>query len=136
MKVVKSYYRAIYRCLPLQRKKKKQYLSAMMNSLKEYAEEKPDVTYEELVKIFGTPDSVAAGIMEISEADIKQIIKQRSNKNRIYLGVIVVMVVACISLSYLLVQKYKSKIIYVQTEIQEHESWPFAEDENETTADK
>ena len=130
MDVVKSYYQAIYRCLPLKKSKKKQYLSAMLNSLKEYKLEKPDVTYEELVENFGTPDFVATGIMEVSSEDVAQTIKFHSKKTRVCVCVIGVMLILCLLLSHLLTQKYKSKIIYVQSEIEEYESWPFVNDEN------
>ena len=65
MKNEKKYYRAIYRKLPLRRTEKKQYLSGLLDSLNEYVAEKPEITYQELVDTFGTPDSVVAGILNV-----------------------------------------------------------------------
>ena len=81
MKNEKKYYRAIYRKLPLRRTEKKQYLSGLLASLNEYVAEKPEITYQELVDTFGTPDSVVAGILNVSVDETR---RMAQNKRKLY----------------------------------------------------
>lgn len=124
MKNEKKYYRAIYRKLPLRRTEKKQYLSGLLASLNEYVAEKPEITYQELVDTFGTPDSVVAGILNVSVDETR---RMAQNKRKLYVMLMVAMLAVCLILCFFLFQKHKIKMIYVQSEITEYESWPFDE---------
>lgn len=124
MKNEKKYYRAIYRKLPLRRTEKKQYLSGLLASLNEYVAEKPEITYQELVDTFGTPDSVVAGILNVSVDETR---RMAQNKRKLYVLLMVAMLAVCLILCFFLFKKHKIKMIYVQSEITEYESWPFDE---------
>lgn len=124
MKNEKKYYRAIYRKLPLRRTEKKQYLSGLLASLNEYVAEKPEITYQELVDTFGTPDSVVAGILNVSVDETR---RMAQNKRKLYVLLMVAMLAACLILCFFLFKKHEIKMIYVQSEITEYESWPFDE---------
>lgn len=124
MKNEKKYYRAIYRKLPLRRTEKKQYLSGLLASLNEYVAEKPEITYQELVDTFGTPDSVVAGILNVSVDETR---RMAQNKRKLYVLLMVAMLAVCLILCFLLFKKHEIKMIYVQSEITEYESWPFNE---------
>ena len=124
MKNEKKYYRAIYRKLPLRRTEKKQYLSGLLASLNEYVAEKPEITYQELVDTFGTPDSVVAGILNVSVDETR---RMAQNKRKLYVLLMVAMLAVCLILCFLLLKKHEIKMIYVQSEITEYESWPFDE---------
>ena len=124
MKNEKKYYRAIYRKLPLRRTEKKQYLSGLLASLNEYVAEKPEITYQELVDTFGTPDSVVAGILNVSVDETR---RMAQNKRKLYVLLMVAMLAVCFILCFFLLKKHEIKMIYVQSEITEYESWPFDE---------
>ena len=124
MKNEKKYYRAIYRKLPLRRTEKKQYLSGLLASLNEYVAEKPEITYQELVDTFGTPDSVVAGILNVSVDETR---RMAQNKRKLYVLLMVAMLAVCLILCFFLFKKHEIKMIYVQSEITEYESWPFDE---------
>lgn len=124
MKNEKKYYRAIYRKLPLRRTEKKQYLSGLLASLNEYVAEKPEITYQELVDTFGTPDSVVAGILNVSVDETR---RMAQNKRKLYVLLMVAMLAFCLILCFFLFKKHEIKMIYVQSEITEYESWPFDE---------
>ena len=124
MKNEKKYYRAIYRKLPLRRTEKKQYLSGLLASLNEYVAEKPEITYQELVDTFGTPDSVVAGILNVSVDETR---RMAQNKRKLYVLLTVAMLAVCLILCFFLFKKDEIKMIYVQSEITEYESWPFDE---------
>lgn len=124
MKNEKKYYRAIYRKLPLRRTEKKQYLSELLASLNEYVAEKPEITYQELVDTFGTPDSVVAGILNVSVDETR---RMAQNKRKLYVLLMVAMLAVCLILCFFLFKKHEIKMIYVQSEITEYESWPFDE---------
>ena len=124
MKNEKKYYRAIYRKLPLRRTEKKQYLSGLLASLNEYVAEKPEITYQELVDTFGTPDSVVAGILNVSVDETR---RMAQNKRKLYVLLMVAMLAVCLNLCFFLFKKHEIKMIYVQSEITEYESWPFDE---------
>ena len=124
MKNEKKYYRAIYRKLPLRRTEKKQYLSGLLASLNEYVAEKPEITYQELVDTFGTPDSVVAGILNVSVDETR---RMAQNKRKLYVLLMVAMLAVCLILCFFLFKKHEINMIYVQSEITEYESWPFDE---------
>ena len=97
MKNEKKYYRAIYRKLPLRRTEKKQYLSGLLASLNEYVAEKPEITYQELVDTFGTPDSVVAGILNVSVDETR---RMAQNKRKLYVLLMVAMLAVCLILCF------------------------------------
>ena len=108
MKNEKKYYRAIYRKLPLRRTEKKQYLSGLLASLNEYVAEKPEITYQELVDTFGTPDSVVAGILNVSVDETR---RMAQNKRKLYVLLMVAMLAVCLILCFFLFKKHEIKMI-------------------------
>ena len=105
MKNEKKYYRAIYRKLPLRRTEKKQYLSGLLASLNEYVAEKPEITYQELVDTFGTPDSVVAGILNVSVDETR---RMAQNKRKLYVLLMVAMLAVCLILCFFLFKKHEN----------------------------
>lgn len=110
MKNEKKYYRAIYRKLPLRRTEKKQYLSGLLASLNEYVAEKPEITYQELVDTFGTPDSVVAGILNVSVDETR---RMAQNKRKLYVLLMVAILAVCLILCFFLFKKHEIKMIVI-----------------------
>lgn len=63
-KMLKLYYRQIRNNLYCSKKRKKRLLDELKTNIEESLEEKPNLTYEELLEIYGTPKEIADSYIE------------------------------------------------------------------------
>lgn len=63
-KILKLYYRQIRNNLYCSKKRKKRLLDELKTNIEESLEEKPNLTYEELLEIYGTPKEIADSYIE------------------------------------------------------------------------
>ena len=63
-KMLKLYYRQIRNNLYCSKKRKKRLLDELKTNIEESLEEKPNLTYGELLEIYGTPKEIADSYIE------------------------------------------------------------------------
>ena len=56
--ITQKYLKSVKKLFPIYGKKERQYIKNLQTPLQEYAEEKEDLSYEELTEEFGTPSHV------------------------------------------------------------------------------
>jgi len=75
---IKCYLREIHKQLPLPRKRKRQVVLDLEQSILEYIEKNPDQSMDDIAKHYGSPDEFSGEyIASLDEKDIKRTIKQR-----------------------------------------------------------
>ena len=85
-------------------------------------EQKPEKTKKHICA--GLLAHVVAGILNVSVDETR---RMAQNKRKLYVLLMVAMLAVCLILCFFLFKKHEIKMIYVQSEITEYESWPFDE---------
>lgn len=76
---LKRYYRKVTRIIPKKYPHRKEILSSIQQDISSYLEEHPDISYEDILKHFGTPEEMASSFVESLTPDD---ILTTSKKNR------------------------------------------------------
>lgn len=61
---LKRYYRKVTRIIPKKYPHRKEILSSIQQDISSYLEEHPDISYEDILKHFGTPEEMASSFVE------------------------------------------------------------------------
>lgn len=61
--ITQKYLKSVKKLFPIYGKKERQYIKNLQTPLQEYAEEKEDLSYEELTEEFGTPPPCDIGVL-------------------------------------------------------------------------
>ena len=72
--ITQKYLKSVKKLFPIYGKKERQYIKNLQTPLQEYAEEKEDLSYEELTEEFGTPSHVISEYF--SEVDDEYLFRQ------------------------------------------------------------
>ena len=90
-KTIRQYLGAVKKDVRCSAKRKRVFLTELEAELREFAQEMPDLTMEQLTDAFGTPQKQAQDFMETLDA--KEIKKAFSWKHMILIAVVAVVVV-------------------------------------------
>ncbi len=72
-KALSKYYRSISKCLPVEKKHKKQILEQIRHSVEDYRAENPAADIQGILEHFGTPQEIAAAyIDEMTTTEIQK----------------------------------------------------------------
>lgn len=122
--ITQKYLKSVKKLFPIYGKKERQYIKNLQTPLQEYAEEKEDLSYEELTEEFGTPSHVISEYF--SEVDDEYLFRQlrvRGYAKKFMIFVLVAFVILIGYRYYLAYQNYENAmeehIIYEETIIEE-----------------
>ena len=122
--ITQKYLKSVKKLFPIYVKKERQYIKNLQTPLQEYAEEKEDLSYEELTEEFGTPPHVISEYF--SEVDDEYLFRQlrvRGYVKKFMIFVLVAFVILIGYRYYLAYQNYENAmeehIIYEETIIEE-----------------
>ena len=122
--ITQKYLKSVKKLFPIYGKKERQYIKNLQTPLQEYAEEKEDLSYEELTEEFGTPPHVISEYF--SEVDDEYLFRQlriRGYVKKFLIFVLVAFVILIGNRYYLAYQNYENAmeehIIYEETIIEE-----------------
>lgn len=122
--ITQKYLKSVKKLFPIYGKKERQYIRNLQTPLQEYAEEKEDLSYEELTEEFGTPSHVISEYF--SEVDDEYLFRQlriRGYVKKFLIFVLVAFVILIGYRYYLAYQNYENAmeehIIYEETIIEE-----------------
>ena len=122
--ITQKYLKSLKKLFPIYGKKERQYIRNLQTPLQEYAEEKEDLSYEELTEEFGTPSHVISEYF--SEVDDEYLFRQlriRGYVKKFLIFVLVAFVILIGYRYYLAYQNYENAmeehIIYEETIIEE-----------------
>ena len=122
--ITQKYLKSVKKLFPIYGKKERQYIKNLQTPLQEYAEEKEDLSYEELTEEFGTPPHVISEYF--SEVDDEYLFRQlrvRGYVKKFMIFVLVAFVILIGYRYYLAYQNYENAmeehIIYEETIIEE-----------------
>lgn len=122
--ITQKYLKSVKKLFPIYGKKERQYIKNLQTPLQEYAEEKEDLSYEELTEEFGTPSHVISEYF--SEVDDEYLFRQlrvRGYVKKFLIFVLVAFVILIGYRYYLAYQNYENAmeehIIYEETIIEE-----------------
>ena len=122
--ITQKYLKSLKKLFPIYGKKERQYIKNLQTPLQEYAEEKEDLSYEELTEEFGTPSHVISEYF--SEVDDEYLFRQlriRGYVKKFLIFVLVAFVIVIGYRYYLAYQNYENAmeehIIYEETIIEE-----------------
>lgn len=122
--ITQKYLKSVKKLFPIYGKKERQYIKNLQTPMQEYAEEKEDLSYEELTEEFGTPSHVISEYF--SEVDDEYLFRQlriRGYVKKFLIFVLVAFVILIGYRYYLAYQNYENAmeehIIYEETIIEE-----------------
>ena len=116
--MVKKYIRRCKNCFPVYGKEEQQFLKRLRHQMEEYAQENPDVTYQQLEEWFGTPIDIVKSYYDSLEDEDRLIDRACFSRTLKKVMIIILMVISIIGvydsvvmyLSYL--DGKDSKVIY------------------------
>lgn len=122
--ITQKYLKSVKKLFPIYGKKERQYIKNLQTPLQEYAEEKEDVSYENLTEEFGTPSHVISEYF--SEVDDEYLFRQlrvRGYVKKFLIFVVIALFMLIGYRYYLAYQNYENAMeehmIYEETYIEE-----------------
>ena len=103
--MVKKYIRRCKNCFPVYGKEEQQFLKRLRHQMEEYAQENPDVTYQQLEEWFGTPIDIVKSYYDSLEDEDRLIDRACFSRTLKKVMIIILMVISIIGV-------YDSAIIY------------------------
>lgn len=130
---LKHYYRHVRRIIPKNYPHRQEILSSIDQDISSYATEHPGITYEDIIKHFGTAEDMALSFAtSLSPEDvIKTSIKTKKRNTIIIFIIIIAFFISCGMIyhaywisQHTIVEIEEKTIIYPETEINEHDFAP------------
>ena len=122
--ITQKYLKSVKKLFPIYGKMERQYIKNLQTPLQEYAEEKEDMSYENLTEEFGTPSHVISEYF--SEVDDEYLFRQlrvRGYVKKFLIFVVIALFMLIGYRCYLAYQNYENAmeehIIYEETYIEE-----------------
>lgn len=122
--ITQKYLKSVKKLFPIYGKKERQYIKNLQTPLQEYAEEKEDLSYQDLTEEFGTPSHVISEYF--SEVDDEYLFRQlrvRGYVKKFLIFVVIALFMLIGYRYYLAYQNYENAmeehIIYEETYIEE-----------------
>ena len=103
--MVKKYIRRCKNCFPVYGKEEQQFLKRLRHQMEEYAQENPDVTYQQLEEWFGTPIDLVKSYYDSLEDEDRLIDRACFSRTLKKVMIIILMVISIIGV-------YDSAIMY------------------------
>ena len=103
--MVKKYIRRCKNCFPVYGKEEQQFLKRLRRQIEEYAQENPDVTYQQLEEWFGTPIDIVKSYYDSLEDEDRLIDRACFSRTLKKVMIIILMVISIIGV-------YDSAIMY------------------------
>ena len=103
--MVKKYIRRCKNCFPVYGKEEQQFLKRLRHQMEEYAQENPDVTYQQLEEWFGTPIDIVKSYYDRLEDEDRLIDRACLSRTLKKVMIIILMVISIIGV-------YDSAIMY------------------------
>ena len=103
--MVKKYIRRCKNCFPVYGKEEQQFLKRLRHQMEEYAQENPDVTYQQLEEWFGTPIDIVKSYYDSLEDEDRLIDRACFSRTLKKVMIIILMVISIIGV-------YDSAIMY------------------------
>ena len=103
--MVKKYIRRCKNCFPVYGKEERQFLKRLRRQIEEYAQENPDVTYQQLEEWFGTPIDIVKSYYDSLEDEDRLIDRACFSRTLKKVMIIILMVISIIGV-------YDSAIMY------------------------
>lgn len=103
--MVKKYIRRCKNCFPVYGKEEQQFLKRLRHQTEEYAQENPDVTYQQLEEWFGTPIDIVKSYYDSLEDEDRLIDRACFSRTLKKVMIIILMVISIIGV-------YDSAIMY------------------------
>ena len=103
--MVKKYIRRCKNCFPVYGKEEQQFLKRLRHQMEEYAQENPDVTYQQLEEWFGTPIDIVKSYYDSLEDEDRLIDRACFSRTLKKAMIIILMVISIIGV-------YDSAIMY------------------------
>ena len=103
--MVKKYIRRCKNCFPVYGKEEQQFLKRLRHQMEEYAQENPDVTYQQLEQWFGTPIDIVKSYYDSLEDEDRLIDRACFSRTLKKVMIIILMVISIIGV-------YDSAIMY------------------------
>lgn len=103
--MVKKYIRRCKNCFPVYGKEEQQFLKRLRHQMEEYAQENPDVTYQQLEEWFGTPIDIVKSYYDSLEDEDRLIDRACFSRTLKKFMIIILMVISIIGV-------YDSAIMY------------------------
>lgn len=103
--MVKKYIRRCKNCFPVYGKEEQQFLKRLRHQMEEYAQENPDVTYQQLEEWFGTPIDIVKSYYDSLEDEDRLIDRACISRTLKKVMIIILMVISIIGV-------YDSAIMY------------------------
>ena len=121
--MVRKYIRRCKNCFPVYGKEERQFLKKLRHQIEEFAQENPDVTYQQLEERFGTPIDVVKSYYDSLEDEDRLIDRAGFSKylKKILMTVVIILVGFIVYRSTLIYFSYldgkNSKVIYEESTI-------------------
>lgn len=103
--MVKKYIRRCKNCFPVYGKEERQFLKRLRHQMEEYAQENPDVTYQQLEEWFGTPIDIVKSYYDSLEDEDRLIDRACFSRTLKKVMIIILMVISIVGV-------YDSVIMY------------------------
>ena len=103
--MVKKYIRRCKNCFPVYGKEEQQFLKRLRHQMEEYAQDNPDVTYQQLEEWFGTPIDIVKSYYDSLEDEDRLIDRACFSRTLKKVMIIILMVISIIGV-------YDSAIMY------------------------
>ena len=122
--ITQKYLKSVKKLFPIYGKKERQYIKNLQTPLQEYAEEKEDLSYEELTEEFGTPSHVISEYFsEVDDEYLFWQLRVRGYVKKFLIFVVIALFMLIGYRYYLAYQNYENAmeehIIYEETYIEE-----------------
>ena len=99
--MVKKYIRRCKNCFPVYGKEEQQFLKRLRHQMEEYAQENPDVTYQQLEEWFGTPIDIVKSYYDSLEDEDRLIDRACFSRTLKKVMIIILMVISIIGVFFL-----------------------------------
>lgn len=121
--MVRKYIRRCKNCFPVYGKEERQFLKRLRRQIEEYAQENPDVTYQQLEERFGTPIDIVKSYYDSLEDEDKLIDRACFSRTLKKVMIIILMVISIVGVYDSVIMYFSyldgkdSKVIYEESTI-------------------
>lgn len=121
--MVKKYIRRCKNCFPVYGKGERQFLKRLRHQMEEYAQENPDVTYQQLEEWFGTPIDIVKSYYDSLEDEDRLIDRACFSRTLKKVMIIILMVISIVGVYDSVIMYFSyldgkdSKVIYEENTI-------------------
>lgn len=122
-KELNKYYREIKKNLPVSRKEKKKFVSELKGSIEEYMGRNREVSSQEIMEQFGTPEAIALSFIEQEDngKTVETVMRSRRKYGFILLSICFVLVLVTATCIFVVFDTYNINHGYFSEDVIEEE---------------